>query len=163
MEHSVRVTIDAFELLKAIGSNPRAFADVQAAASKAALAVVVAQLKAKDLTLEKLRELFTAIKGGPFALVLESMDAKTVASLLGKVDKHNPERATAGVTWARSHVCALGNGSAGATPPPPPKQKAASKVRAGGGRTSKSPSPAAESFWPESMQVKPRRKQKGAV
>lgn len=163
MEHSVTIAIDVFELLKAIGSNPRVFSDVETAASKAALAIVIAQLKAKSLTLEKIRALAAAIDGMIFALVLESMDDKTVATILGKLDKHNSDRETGSAAWARSRLCALGDGSADPTPAPP-KPKPKPKPKPGDGRKTKTKSSTtSEPFWPESMQVERRRKQKGAA
>lgn len=154
------VAIDGFQLMRAIGSNREAFADARAAVSKSALAIVVGQLKAKGLSLSKLQELSSALGAATFALVLEAMDDKSVTGLLTKIDKHNPEKATASATWKRGHVCALAGRRAEPSLPPAPKPKAAAKSKASGGRKQPAASPTGSSFFPKSMEVKPRRKLK---
>lgn len=154
------VAIDGFELLRSIGSNREAFADASAVVSKSALTIVVGQLKAKGLTLSKLRAVRTALGAPTFALVLEGLDDKGIASLLTKLDKYNPGRTTGSPAWKRTHVFALSSREAEPSEQPPSKQKRAIKAKGGSGRKQKAASTAADPFWPQSMEVSPRRKQR---
>jgi len=143
------LVIDGSALLGAIASNRKAFSETQAAVDKAAVSIVIAQLKIKGLTVEQLKKVCAAIGEETFALILDRMDAKAISTLVGKLDKHHPERSTASPVWARGHVRALARGSV------EPAEKQVTRRR-----TSKTQKKAAEEkpFWPASMDVAPRRK-----
>jgi hypothetical protein len=149
------VVVDGYALLKAIGSNPQAFPEVRATVDKSAVSIVVAQLKNKALTVEKFRTLASAVGVNAFGLVLDSMDGKAMATLLMKIDKHHPERPGADVTWARNHLRALaGNRVQPTDPVTQPRRSRASK-----GREARKPTVETDgTFFPQSMQVRPRRR-----
>jgi len=148
------LVIDGSALLGAIASNREAFDETQAVVDKAAVSIVIAQLKIRALTVEKLRKVRSAIGEETFALILDQFDTKALGTLVGKLDKHHPERTTASPVWARGHVRALARGNV----EPTEKQAAPRRTKGTRKKAPETKAPEDRPFWPTSMEVAPRRK-----
>jgi hypothetical protein len=149
------ILVDGYSLLKTIGTNPQAFPDVRAAVDKSAISIVVAQLKNKALTVDKLRIVASVVGVNAFGLVLDSMDGKAMATLVTKIDKHHPERLGADVTWIRNHLRALAGNH---VQPTVPAKQPTRRSRARGHETPRPTGETDSNFFPQSMQVRPRRR-----
>jgi hypothetical protein len=103
------LTFDGLKLLKTIAANPPVFQAVMANAEKAALSLVVGQLKAKTSGLDSLRDVRRAL-GDEFVLVVEAMSDAEIKSLITKIDKYNLELQTAAANPQRRHLSALASG-----------------------------------------------------
>jgi len=84
----MKVVIDSFGLLVAIGRNPKAFAGIDALVAKQAAALLTAQLKHKSLDFAMLRSVASAIGNEPFELFLDTVDDKLLKAIAKKVDPH---------------------------------------------------------------------------
>jgi hypothetical protein len=118
----MRIDIDGFAVLRGIGAHRAAFPDLGAEAAKTARALVTRQIAAKATGLKSLRDIRSAIGDDAFALILDGLTDAQIASLVTKLDKNHPERASAKPDWRRRHVAALVNGSV------EPAAKAAGKM-----------------------------------
>jgi hypothetical protein len=116
--------LDAFAVLRAIGAHAALFTDVKADAGKAARALIVKQIKAKDTNLATLKSLRKALGEENLALVVDGMKDAELKTLTARLDKDNPEVKTANPAWRRRHLMALVNGAA----EPAPKAAKAPKV-----------------------------------
>ena len=105
------LTIDGHAVLGRIAANPNAFADIRADVTKAAQALVLAQLKAKASGIETLRAVRRALSAEPFALVIEALKDAQVKALVTKFDQHNAEMKTATAQQRRRHLCVLADAS----------------------------------------------------
>jgi hypothetical protein len=110
--------IDAFEVLRAIGSNPETFADMRVEAAKAAKTMVIKTLKGRSLTPQRLGALFRALGEDALALILEGLPARDLKSIVKAIDPHNPGIKTKDIdeVWARRHTLELASGSAQPAP-----------------------------------------------
>jgi hypothetical protein len=90
----------------AFAAQPNLFQLKPAATRKAALDVVLAQIKHKDCKLETLRRIADAIGSHGLVSMLDEMKSPALATLVKKYDKANAERAKDG-QWARAHLAAL--------------------------------------------------------
>lgn len=138
------ITLNAFDLLKNIGSSRNSFAVIEGDVEKAALTLMQKLLKAKALTVQNLRDVTTAIGAETLAVVVDNFADKDVAGIVKKVDKSWPEAKTADGTAQREHLLALAVGRA------EPTTKAA---KGGAGKDKK----AATGGWTQSMSARPTR------
>ena len=136
--------IDAFHVLRAIGSEPSPFAAIRAEIAKATgkftdtlRALLVKQVKANAGDLDALRSVRRALGAQTFDLVTEGMKDSEITTLVGKIDKHHPEQKVANEVWRRGHLRALAAGAIepAAQPEKKPKQTRSKTGKSGTGRT----------------------------
>ena len=83
-----RITLDGYDLFKAIGSHRETFAAAEDKITKAAEAIVLAHIKASDVSIVSLSGLRSAIGGEYFALAMDYLDVKDLTKVLKKIDPH---------------------------------------------------------------------------
>ncbi len=105
------LAIDGYAVLERIAANPNAFANIRSDVTKAAQALVFAQLKAKTSGIEALRAVRMALGAEPFALIVEALKDAQVKTLVTKFDKHNVEMKTTMAQARRRHLCVLADAS----------------------------------------------------
>lgn len=123
------LAIDGYAVLGRIAATPQAFADIRTDVTKAAQALVFAQLKAKSADIDTLRAVRIALSAEPFALVIEALKDAQVKTLVAKFDKHNAEMKTATAQARRRHLCVLADASVVPAQKPVRAKKAASKPK----------------------------------
>jgi hypothetical protein len=126
----VSLDIDGFAVFAAIGANRDLFRDLASEIDKAARALVVKQLKRKQLDLPGLRALRKALGAETLALILDALGESDISAVLAKCDKHNAETKTANDGWRRSHLNALAAGETEPTHAAKPKGGKKSKIDA---------------------------------
>lgn len=107
------IALDTFALLKSIGAAPKAFEAVESDLEKAAVAAVKKSMKARDLTVEQLREIARAIGADALGFVAghDSMKDSDIKAIVKQLDKHWAALKTARIDEQRSHLLALAQGS----------------------------------------------------
>src|SRR5437868_802896 len=103
--------IDGFTVLARIAAHPAAFQDIAKEATAAARALAVKQIKSKATSLQRLRDIRAALQPEAFGLVLDGLPDAQIKSLLGKLDKHNPELTSSTPEWRRRQALSLASGS----------------------------------------------------
>lgn len=86
----MKVVIDSYGLLGAIGRNREAFAGIDDLVKKQATALLTAQLKHKSLDLNAFRAIVTAIGAEQFELFLDTAGDKLLKGIAKKLDQHAP-------------------------------------------------------------------------
>ncbi|MGY2053012.1 hypothetical protein [Methylobacterium sp. JK268] len=109
--------IDGLAILCAIAEAPEAFPAIRADVAKAARILATKQLKARDMTLEGLRQMQAALGSQPLALLVEGLSDAEVRGLAARFDPHNAGLRTAGPVAQRRRFLAL---AAGEPPAPGP-------------------------------------------
>jgi hypothetical protein len=99
-------------LFQAFAKQPDLFALKPAAYRKAAIDVVVAQLKEKGCDLGTARRIAALVSSAPLLAVLDEQPSTVIAGLIKKFDKANADHAKAEGVWARLHLAALIEGRA---------------------------------------------------
>jgi hypothetical protein len=122
----------ALSLFGAFASQPALFSQSREAMRKAAVDVLVNQIKHKDSGLGQLRVLRDVVGLAPMLAVLDEMKTPSIVALVKRLDKANGTKAAAETSWARMHMASLVEGSAepSAAPAkkiPQPKKKATAK------------------------------------
>jgi hypothetical protein len=92
---------------------------------KAARTLVVKQLKTKSAGMKSLRDVRESLGHDSFALIVDGMKDAEVKSLLGKLDKHQPELKGSNPQWRLAQLRALADGSI------EPAAKVAAKTKSG--------------------------------
>jgi hypothetical protein len=100
----------AAQLFQAFANQPDLFALKPATYRRAAIDVVVAQLKDTGCDLGMARRIAALVGSAPLLAVLDEQPSTVVAALMKKFDKANADRAKAEGGWARSHLAALVDG-----------------------------------------------------
>jgi hypothetical protein len=111
------IDIDGIAVLRAIALAPKLFADAAPEINNFARKLVVGQLKPN---LERVRDIYRAIGGEAFVLILDGQADSASAALVKKLDKDNPELKTASSVWCRKRLADLASGAAGPAEKPPP-------------------------------------------
>src|SRR5262249_38751921 len=124
--------IDGFAVLARIAAHSETFQDIAKDVTAAARTLVVKQIKSKTTSLQRLRDIRAALQPEAFGLVMDGLPDAQIKSLLGKLDKHNPELGASTAEWRRQQVLALASGSAepAAKVKAPPKPKPGKKAKA---------------------------------
>jgi hypothetical protein len=86
----MKVVIDSYSLLGAIGLHRDAFAGIDTLVQKQATALLTAQLKHKSLDLDAFRTIVAAIGSESFELYLDTADDKLLKGIAKKLDQHAP-------------------------------------------------------------------------
>src|SRR5262245_45694047 len=123
--------IAGFAVLARIAAHPAAFQEIAKDATAAARTLVVKQIKSKATGLQRLRDIRAALQPEAFGLVMDGLPDAQIKSLLGKLDKHNPQLGSSTPEWRRQQVLALASGSAepAAKVKAPPKPKPAKTAK----------------------------------
>ena len=119
------VELDGFSLLKSIGAHAHVFSEIKNDVLKAARTLVVKQLKTKSAGMKSLRDVRESLGHDSFALIVDGMKDAEVKSLLGKLDKHQPELMGSNPQWRLAQLRALADGSI------EPAAKVAAKTKSG--------------------------------
>ena len=106
----MKVVIDSYALLGAIGEHPKAFAGIDEQVRKQASALLTAQLKHKSLNLPLYRSIVSAIGQEAFELFLDAADDKLLKALGKKLDPNAPVTKTDDGDALRPHLTDLGSG-----------------------------------------------------
>ena len=139
--------LDGYAVLRAIGEHPEAFAEIEAAAAKAAAELMLKRFKAKSLTIGDARMIRDAIGPDTLDQVVAGLSAANVKSIVTKLDKHCPELKASTVAWQREHLRSLLEGTA------EPAQKADKPKKAGARAKPAGPAPTPIGFKTEAMSV----------
>ena len=142
------ITLNAFDLLKSIGSSRSSFVVIEGDIEKAALGLMQKLLKAKSLTVAQLHDVSRAIGAATLGVVLDNLAEKDVSGIVKKIDKDWPESKTASAAGQRERVLALATGRAEPAVKPPKAAKSG---------TTKGKKAAAPGGWSESMSARPPR------
>lgn len=103
----MKVVIDSYGLLGAIGRHPEAFAGIDALVKKQATALLTAQLKHKSLDLATFRVIVSAVGAEPFELFLDTAEGKLLGSIAKKLDQHAPVTKSDDDDALRAHLINL--------------------------------------------------------
>jgi hypothetical protein len=117
------IDIDGLAVLQAIAKIPQIFEDASSEINNFARKYVAGQLKPATINLERLRDIYRAIGGEAFLLILDGLAESASAALLKKLDKENPELKTASLEWRRKRLAELASGAAGPAEKPPKTPK----------------------------------------
>jgi hypothetical protein len=117
------IDIDGIAVLRAIALAPKLFPDATPEINNFARKYVSGQLKPTTINLERLRDIYRAIGGEAFVLILDGQADSASAALVKKLDKENPEFKTASPGWCRKRLADLASGAAGPAEKPPKTPK----------------------------------------
>lgn len=108
----MKVVIDAFGLLGAIGKHPEVFKALDAQVHKQALALLAAQLKHKSLDLPLFQAVVSAVGAEGFEIFLDTdlVDEKFLKTLAKKLDPLAPVTKEGDGDAIRPHLIALAAG-----------------------------------------------------
>lgn len=123
----MKVVIDSYGLLGAIGRHRDAFAGIDALVQKQAAALLTAQLKHKSLDVDAFRAIVSAIGSEPFELFLDTADDKLLKAISKKLDPHAPIAKSEDDDGMRAHLIGLANRRIEPTAKPPKTTKPAKK------------------------------------
>lgn len=104
------IDIDGLAVLRTIAAAPRIFPDAATEINGFARKYISGQLKQAKITLERLRDIYRAIGGKDFELILDDPSAPA-SSLVKKLDKDNPELDTKSSPWCRKRLADLASGA----------------------------------------------------
>jgi hypothetical protein len=150
--------LDGFAILKSVADHVELFSDARNVVDKAALNILVAQLKTKTFGLDRLKQTCSALGADTLALVLQHFPDTVPKMLVSKIDPHHAKAGTDNVNWMRSHIIALASGAA---KPEPKPQANPTKTPSKGKKKPKSEEDIlANSFWSTSVMATPRRSSK---
>lgn len=103
----MKVVIDSYGLLGAIGRHRDAFAGIDALVQKQATALLTAQLKHKSLDLNTFRGIVAAIGSELFELFLDMADNKLLKGIAKKLDQYAPATKSDDDNVLRAHLIHL--------------------------------------------------------
>ena len=112
----MKVVVDSYALLSAIGGNPKAFAGIGEHVKKQASSLLTAQLKHKSLDLSLYRSVVGALGKEAFELFLDTADDKLLKAVAKKIDPNAPATKSGDGDALRPHLIKLGAGRIDPTP-----------------------------------------------
>jgi hypothetical protein len=123
------IEIDGLAVLRVIAATPQIFPDAATEINNFARNCISGQLKSKTTSLERLRDIYRAIGGEAFVLILDGQTDSASAALVSKFDKDNPDIKIAPPDWLRRRIAELASGAAepARKPPKTPKKEPKSK------------------------------------
>ncbi len=122
------IDIDGIAVLRAIALSPKLFPDAAPEINNFARKYIGGQLKPAAMSLERLRDIYRAIGGEAFVLILDGIANSASAALLKKLDKENPELKTASPGWCRKRLADLASGGGEPARKPLKKELAGKKA-----------------------------------
>ena len=117
----MRVVIDNYAVLKAIGSNPSAFDSIDDLVRKQTKTFLVAAFKHKSLTLEEFRAMCGALGMESTALFFDEADDSLIKAICKKCDPHAAELKAGNVEDMKRLLLAVAKGRAPTDKPSKPK------------------------------------------
>lgn len=106
----MKVVLDSYGLLRAIGAHPKLFDGIGDPVRKHASALLIAQLKHKRLDLSRYRDIRNAIAAEAFELFMDTVDDKLLKAILKKLDPHSPLAKSGSGDELRAHALDLAGG-----------------------------------------------------
>ncbi|KQP42750.1 hypothetical protein ASF49_02630 [Methylobacterium sp. Leaf104] len=103
--------MDGFVALGAIARSPEVFPDIRADLARTVRALVVKQLKAKNLTLDGLRRVRKCLGTETYALIVDGLTEAEARALIGRLDRHHAEAKLAKADWLRRRLADLAGGA----------------------------------------------------
>ena len=103
----MKVVLDSYDLLRAIGAHREAFAAIDQLVRKQATALLTAQLKHKALDLQRYRVICGATGGETFELFLDAADDKLLKAIAKKIDPYSPLTKAGDADELRAHLLHL--------------------------------------------------------
>ena len=149
----MKVVIDSYALLGAIGGNQHAFSVIDELVKKQAAALLAARLKHKSLDLPTYRSIVKAIGNETFELYLDTVDDRFLKTVAKKVDQHAPEVKGGDGDVLRQHLISLAKEKIEPTPKPSRPRRPKKKTT-----TSSKTARSASSERPHAIATKPPRR-----
>lgn len=106
----MKVVLDSYDLLHAIGSHREAFDAVDDLVRKHAATLLVAQLKHKSTDINRYREIRSAIGAESFELFLDALDDRLLKAIAKRIDPHCPLAKDGEGIELRPHLLQLARG-----------------------------------------------------
>jgi hypothetical protein len=101
------LALDAYDILRRIGSNPELFCGLRGAVAEVAEALVKKELTSKSLEIENFRALVGALGDENVALILQTLAPPDVLALARTLDPHHAKVKSKDVAWAERHLMDL--------------------------------------------------------
>lgn len=116
----MRVVIDSFAVLMAIGSNPSAFHAIDELVRKQSLALLIARFKHKSLSLGDFRVICGALGTEGTELFFDTVDSNLLKVICKKCDPHSSEIRAGDTEALKLHLVALAKGREATAKPSKP-------------------------------------------
>jgi hypothetical protein len=104
------LALDAYDILRRIGSNPELFCGLRGAVAEVAEALVKKELTSKSLEIENFRALVGALGDENVALILQTLAPADVLALARALDPHQAKLRSKDAGWAERHLMELALG-----------------------------------------------------
>jgi hypothetical protein len=135
------LALDAYDILRRIGSNPELFAGLRGAVAEVAEGLVKKELTSSSLEIESFRALVGALGEENVALILQALAPGDVLALARTIDPYHGKARSKDLAWAERHLMdlALGRsqpvserapGAKSRTKPSKPRSSVAARKRA---------------------------------
>jgi hypothetical protein len=124
--------VDGAAILSAIAHQPAAFAMSTTQVNTLAMQTLLSRLKDKAADLSTMRQIAKTIGTHDFAIALDTLPQKDIASIFKRLDPKHPDLKTADETALRAHVAKLAAGAlepTAAIPAQPKTPKAPAKPK----------------------------------
>jgi hypothetical protein len=106
----MKVVLNSYDLLRAIGAHRDAFSAIEELVRKQATALLTAQLKHKSLDIKRYRMVCEAVGTETFELFMDSIDDKLLKGIAKKIDPLSLLVKAANIDQLRSHLLLLAQG-----------------------------------------------------
>lgn len=136
------LALDAYDILRRIGSNPELFAGLRGTVAEVAEDLVKSELTAKTLDVETFRALVGALGDENVALILQTLAPADVLALARALDPQHAKARSKDVAWAERHLMDLASGRAEPVEVVP-EAKSITKPKKPAGKRPAQPKPAA--------------------
>ena len=104
------LALDAYDILRRIGSNPELFSGLRGAVAEVAEALVRKELTSKTLDIETFRSLVGALGDENIALMLQTLAPADILGIARTVDLHHAGSKSKDAGWAERHLMDLALG-----------------------------------------------------
>jgi len=115
--------VDGFVALGAIARSPEVFPDIRADLARTVRALVVKQLKVKNLTIDGLRRVRRCLGAETYVLIVDGLSEAEARTLIGRLDQHHAEAKLAKADWLRRRLADLAAGAEPAVRAKAPPQR----------------------------------------
>jgi hypothetical protein len=103
--------VDGFVALGAIARSPEIFPDIRVDLARTVRALVVKQLKVRNLTLDGLRRIRKCLGTETYVLIIDGLSEAEARTLIGRLDQHHAEAKLAKADWLRRRLADLAAGA----------------------------------------------------